>query len=170
MNFQIIFLESAAWSLLWIIMVAISVRIFPFTIEHDYPEAARKVAKLPELTGKHKRNGAIFGVISFVILFGLLIAFAVLMYRGKELLFFRIFIHLWIVCMTWNVVDLVIVDWLLICLLRIKYFVLPGTEDCEGNKDYKFHFIGFLKGIFAMTIVAVLFSGISYFMLRVSKV
>lgn len=54
MNFQIIFLESAAWSLLWIIMVAISVRIFPFTIEHDYPEAARKVAKLPELTGKYK--------------------------------------------------------------------------------------------------------------------
>lgn len=72
--------------------------------------------------------------------------------------------------MTWNVVDLVIVDWLFICLLRIKYFVLPRTEDCEGNKDYKFHFIGFLKGIVAMTIVAVLFSGISYFMIRVSKV
>ena len=132
MNFQIIFLESAAWSLLWILMVAISVRIFPFTIEHDYPEAARKAAKLPELTGKHKRNGAIFGVISFVILFGLLIAFAVLMYIGEELSFFRIFIHLWIVCMTWNVVDLVIVDWLFICLFRIKYFV-PGNRRLRGK-------------------------------------
>ena len=71
--------------------------------------------------------------------------------------------------MTWNVVDLVIVDWLFICLFRIKYLVLPGTEDCEGNKDYKFHFIGFLKGIVAMTIVAVLFSGISYFILGLLK-
>ena len=157
------------WSLLWIIMVSISVRIFPFTIEHDYPEVVRRMAKLPELTKKHKRNGVIFGVISFAILFGLLILFIFLEYRGEELSFFRIFVHLWIVCMTWNVVDLLVVDWMFICILRIKYFVLPGTEECEGNKDYKFHFIGFLKGFFATSIVAVLFSGISYLIVGLLK-
>ena len=71
--------------------------------------------------------------------------------------------------MTWNVVDLLVVDWMFICILRIKYFVLPGTEECEGNKDYKFHFTGFLKGFFAMSIVAVLFSGISYLIVGLLK-
>lgn len=64
--------------------------------------------------------------------------------------------------MTWNVVDLIVVDWLMICKLSVKLFVLPNTEKCNANKDYKFHFIGFLKGCVAMTVIALFFSAISY--------
>ena len=71
--------------------------------------------------------------------------------------------------MAWNVVDLVIVDWLFICLLSFKYFVLPKTENCKGNKNYKFHFIGFLKGFVAMSIVALIFAAVSFFILQLLK-
>lgn len=165
MNIKVILSESIIWSLLWMLGVSVSVRVFPFTIEHDYPEDVRSVANIPEPSKEHKRQGMIFASAAFIILFGLLIAFAIPAYQGQSLSFWKIFAHLWIICMTWNVVDLLVVDWLLICLLSCKYFVLPGTEDCEGNRNYKFHFIGFLKGLVAMSIAAVLCAIISYVIL-----
>ena len=165
MNYQVIIMQSMLWSLLWIIMVSISVRVFPHTIEHDYPDDVRKVANIPELTAEVKKKGLIFAIISFTILIALLLAFAIFQYKGSNFNFVTIFIHLWIICIFWNFTDLIIVDWLFICLLNCKYFVLPGTEDCKENKNYFFHFVGFLKGAVAMTVVALIFSAIAYFIL-----
>lgn len=169
MNFRIILVQSMFWSILWIIMVAISIRVFPFTIEHDYPDDVRKIANIPKPSKKHRRNGIIFATISFVILFGLLTIFAVWQYIGKDFSFWEIFFHLWLVSMSWNFVDLIIVDWLLICILSVKYFVLPGTEQCPSNRNYRFHFIGFLKGFVTMSIISFLLTLISYSILWLLK-
>lgn len=37
------------------------------------------------------------------------------------------------------VIDLVVVDWLVICAWRPRWVVIPGTEDCAGWGDYAFH-------------------------------
>lgn len=37
------------------------------------------------------------------------------------------------------VLDILIVDWLIICTLRPRRLVYPGTEDCAGWHDYGFH-------------------------------
>lgn len=169
LDIKIILIETIIWSGLWMIMVSISVRVFPFTIEHDYPKDVREVANIPKPSKKHKMQGLIFASVNFIILFSLLVAFAILAYKGQELSFWKIFVHLWIICMTWNIVDLVIVDWLFICLLSCRYFVLPKTENCKGNKNYKFHFIGFLKGFVVMSIVAIIFTTISFFVLKLLK-
>lgn len=166
MDYQVIIMQSIVWSILWIIMVSISVRVFPHTIEHDYPDDVRKVANIPELTAEVKKKGLIFAIISFTIIIALLLAFAIFQYKESTYTFATIFIHLWIICIFWNFTDLIIVDWIFICLLNCKYFVLPGTEDCKGNKNYYFHFVGFLKGAVAMTVVALIFSAIAYFILR----
>ncbi|AGT44905.1 hypothetical protein TPE_2431 [Treponema pedis str. T A4] len=42
--------------------------------------------------------------------------------------------------------------------------MLPKTKNCKGNKNYKFHFIGFLKGF-----VAIIFTTISFFVLKLLK-
>lgn len=166
LNFRNIILEAFIWSFLWVILVSISVRIFPFTIEHDYPEDVRKVAAIKPPSGSHKLKGYIFAGLSFFILMGMLIAFSVYEYNLYKLNIFKIFFHIWIIFMTWNMVDLIVVDWLFICLFSCKYFVLPGTEDCNGNKNYKFHAIGFVKGIFAMSILSVICLLFSYLILR----
>lgn len=36
-------------------------------------------------------------------------------------------------------IDLVVVDWLIICWWRPDWVVIPGTEDCAGWGDYMFH-------------------------------
>ncbi len=159
-------LEALLWSVIWMLFVAVSVRVFPFTIEHDYPEEVRRVAKLQKPSPKQRWQGAAWGAVGLTILFGLLVIFAVTRFAGQIPSFWSVFAYLWVICMAWNLVDLILVDWLLICTLSVRCFVLPGTEQCEANKDYAFHFIGFLKGCVAMTIVALLFSGVSYGIIR----
>ncbi|PID66034.1 MAG: hypothetical protein CR975_05005 [Gammaproteobacteria bacterium] len=166
MNFTIIFTEGIIWSLLWIIFVGVCVRIFPFTIEHDYPEDVRKIANVPKPEKTQKRLGILFGIAGLSIAFILLLLFVFIHYSKQNVSFFDLFAHLWIICITWNIVDLLIVDWLFICTLSLKFFMLPGTENYPGNKNYKFHFVGFLKGFIVMSIVAAFFAALSYPIIR----
>jgi len=52
-----------------------------------------------------------------------------------------------IVFLTFNLFDLLIADWIVFSTLRPKPIVLPGTEGMPGYRDYRFHFVGFLKGL-----------------------
>lgn len=155
-------MESIIWSALWAFFVIISVRIFPFTIAHDYPEEVRNIANIQKPSSKQKLQGLLLGIIGLSIMFGLLIVFSLTHFNKQNLSFLNIFKYLWLICMTWNVIDLLIIDWLMICTFSVKLFVLPNTENCKGNRDYRFHFIGFLKGCITMTLTAFIFSGISY--------
>jgi hypothetical protein len=49
--------------------------------------------------------------------------------------------------LVFNIFDLLILDWLFFCTLKPRLMVLPGTEGMPGYRDYRFHFIGFLKGL-----------------------
>ena len=46
-----------------------------------------------------------------------------------------------------NLYDLLILDWLFFCTIQPRSMVLPGTEGMAAYRDYRFHFIGFLKGL-----------------------
>ena len=74
--------------------------------------------------------------------------------------------YIFIIAMTWNVVDLLVMDWLIVCTITPKWIVLRGTEGCKGYKDYFFHFKGFLVGCVYTALMALLFSGIDYAVLR----
>jgi hypothetical protein len=49
--------------------------------------------------------------------------------------------------LVFNLFDLLILDWLLFCTIRPRWLVLPGTEGMAGYRDYRFHLIGFIKGL-----------------------
>lgn len=49
--------------------------------------------------------------------------------------------------LVFNTFDLLVLDWLLFCTLQPRIMVLPGTEGMAGYHDYRFHFIGFVKGL-----------------------
>lgn len=165
MNYKIIILESIIWSVLWMVMISIAIRKYPFTLEHDYPEDVRKVANIKQPSKSEKIKGMVFSVVSILLLFGLLIVFAILHGKSDALNFQNSFFHIWIVSMSWNVIDLIIVDWILICKFSCKLFMLPGTETYAGNKHYLFHFKGFLKGLIAMSIFALTATSFAYVIL-----
>ena len=49
--------------------------------------------------------------------------------------------------LVFNIFDLIVLDWLFFCTIQPRQMVLPGTEGMPGYRDYRFHFIGFLKGL-----------------------
>jgi hypothetical protein len=51
-----------------------------------------------------------------------------------------------------NLVDWLILDWLIFCTITPAFAVLPGTEGMAGYKNYGMHFRGFLIG----TVLAIL--------------
>jgi hypothetical protein len=63
-----------------------------------------------------------------------------------------------------NLFDLLILDWLLFCTIQPRMMVLPGTQGMAGYRDYRFHFVGFLKGLgfclFGGLVIAALWAGV----------
>lgn len=59
--------------------------------------------------------------------------------RGWTCRFGSVFLHtlgiLWVI----NVVDVVIVDWLIFVAIQPRFVILPGTEGLAGYGDYRFH-------------------------------
>lgn len=52
-----------------------------------------------------------------------------------------------IVLFVFNTYDLLILDLFLFCTIQPSIMVLPGTKGMAAYRDYRFHFIGFLKGL-----------------------
>ena len=159
-------LEAAAWSLLWIALVALLVFKFPHLIAHDYPADIREAAHIPEPTEHQKKAGAVVMAAGWLILLGTLAAPAFIHYGAARVPFLTIFLHLWIMGFVWNAVDLLIVDWLIVCTIRPRCIVPAGTENCAGWKDYGFHFKGFLHGFVYLSLIPLVVAALSYAVLR----
>jgi hypothetical protein len=64
----------------------------------------------------------------------------------------------WAIMLAGNVFDLLILDWLMFCTITPSFVVIKGTEGNRGYKNYRFHFVGFLKGILITFIICVITS------------
>lgn len=160
--FAAVLLEGLAWSVLWILILLIMFFRYPWLLVHDYPADARAACQLAEPTAERKRAGLVYTVCAWVILLATLLAMGLAHYGAAPVSFLRIFLHLWSICFMWNVVDLLVMDWLLFCTITPKWVILPGTEHCAGYKDYKFHFTGFLHGCVYMTLFGLVLAGMDY--------
>jgi hypothetical protein len=63
--------------------------------------------------------------------------------------------------MTFNLCDLLILDWLLFGVFLPQWAILPGTEGLAGDKDYGFAFKGFLKGCVISVVIGLLVAGLA---------
>lgn len=154
------------WSVMWSVYVFLILKCYPFSMLHDYPKDIQAAAAIDKPTKEQEKATKRFGAVGGLIIFVVLLLFGLLRFYTEQVSFVQVLIYLFIVAMTWNVVDLLVMDWLIVCTITPKWVVIRGTEDCKGYKDYLFHFKGFLIGCVYTTIMAVLFSGIDYGILR----
>ena len=152
-------IEGVIWSVLWIIYVYIIVVRFPWEMLHDYPEDIQKASNLPKETPAQKRSAKMFSVLGSIIIFSTLIAFGLHWFSAVPATFFKVFGYIFIIAMSWNVIDLLVMDWLVICRITPKWVVIQGTEGCRGYHDYWFHIKGSLVGM-VLAIPAALIAGI----------
>ena len=162
----IAFVEGMFWSVLWIIYVYVIVTRYPWQMLHDYPEDIQKAATLPPPTKQQNKSAKLFGLIGSLIIFATLIAFGLLQVSRVQTGFGHVLLFISVIAMIWNVVDLLVMDWLIICRITPKWVVLEGTEGCRGYKDYFYHFKGFLIGCVYTAIMSIIITGIDYFILK----
>lgn len=108
------------------------------------------------MSDSDRRVKRVAGIVTLVLLSGILVTamFRLGQLKGGALTFTEVALSTFIVFMVFNLVDLLLIDWLLVATVRPRFVVLPGTEHLAGYGDYGFYFRGFLKGIVGGLVVS----------------
>ncbi len=145
----LILLYGLLLSVLFSAIILSMVLVNPRLMLQDYPKDIQAV--VPPKTAVEKRQTLYWGVPLWVFLLGCptLAALSVKAANGS---FLEIFVAAFGVLFLSNLVDWLILDWLIFCTITPTFVVLPGTEGMAGYKNYGMHFRGFLIG----TVLAIL--------------
>ncbi len=143
------------------ILVIVSLRWNPEIWVHDYPPEVQAV--LPPKSALAKRQTVWVAVVMFAIIFGSLglLIWRVIAGQGGFPGFWPIAAALWIAMQSFNLIDLLIVDWLIVETWRPRFVLVPGAEALYARRFYGFHFRGFLKGFVGITIASLLIAGLA---------
>ncbi|MCL4869921.1 MAG: hypothetical protein KJ063_13210 [Anaerolineae bacterium] len=125
----------------------------------DYPEAIK--AKVGPISEKAKRQRAWFALLFFPLTFGfpLLVVWRLSLIVG-DVGFAAAFLMVFILFFLFNLIDLLVVDWLIAVYLRPSFLILPGIEGMAEYHDYGYHFRAFLIGLIFCLVSGVVIGGI----------
>lgn len=127
-------------------------------MSRGFPPALK--AAIRPLTGPEKRKAVVWGAPLLALM--LLVPVAYMGYAAVALN--QGFLQNWwegfLILFSFNVVDLVVIDWLVICFLTPKFLVAPGTEGHPGYKDYGFHFRAALKGTVLVAVMSLVMAAL----------
>jgi hypothetical protein len=113
-----------------------------------YPKQIREI--VPPKSRKERRMSVLFGLVIGVPYT------VVLLWRTATLgthSFRELFAYAFGVLFIFNLFDLLILDWLIVCWIEPRWAILPGTEHIVLPKQYLHHFKGFLMGTVGLAVV-----------------
>lgn len=145
-------LFSAAASAYIILMLWVNPRFF---LRH-YPAKIRNSA--PPLKGRERLQAKIFGV-PFVAALFLVPFFSAMNGRSHspaDVSFAGLFLHAFAVASAFNLVDLLILDWLMMCTFPPRFATIPGTSHLNARGNYFHHFRGFMIGTLLSAVVGLI--------------
>jgi hypothetical protein len=112
----------------------------------DYPpDIKAKFGPLDARTERQKKVVAAVLVLVIVVTLGWMVWAMPQASLPQD--FISVFVAAFAAAFTFNLIDLLILDWLMFVTWRPSFIVLPGTEGMAGYRDYGFHFHGFLIGL-----------------------
>ena len=152
-------LVNGVWlSLALVVTMVLSARLAADMWVGDYPPDIRE--KYGPMSARAARLRPFVAVVFFLIVLAVpLLGLAALRSGGMQVTFLPALVFGAIALLVFNVFDLLILDWLLFCTIQPRMMVLPGTEGMAGYRDYRFHFIGFLKGLGFCAVVGLVVAG-----------
>jgi len=153
-----IILDGLVLSAIASIFILITMGVNPRIWLQDYPQDIQ--ARVPPKTEKEKRLSLALGIPFLVLLVAVpFVSTLVLKNQHQDTLsYLSLVIHAFGVVFVFNVVDWLVLDWLMFCTITPGFVVISGSEGAEGYKNYMFHFRGFLIGT-TLSVVAGLIIG-----------
>ena len=146
------------------VMIIGSLYVNPEMWAHDAPPDIK--ARIGPISERAKRQRTLFAIPFFGALGAILVVALVQlrMFAGGNLTFLPTFVMLYTMLMIFNLVDLLVIDWLIIETIRPKAFELPRLGELAGVRHYGFHLRGFVIGsvglLLLSLIVAVVTAGL----------
>jgi hypothetical protein len=143
----------------WILL---SLRFNPRLWIQDYPKDIQN--QVPPKTIQEKRQSLFFGVPFLIVLVSVPLISCILIKRQSAAVTFpSLFLNAFGIGFFFNLIDLVLIDWIIFCTVTPKFLVISGTEGMAGYKDYGFHFRPFLVGTILSVILGAIIALIVYF-------
>jgi hypothetical protein len=135
-------LLSVAASTYLLVLLRFNPRMF---LKH-FPKEIRKI--IPPKSEKERRMSILLGVPLGLLFVGFTFASAMLWRASAQgsPSFWELFAHVFGLFFLFNLVDLLILDWLIVCRFTPSWLIIPGTEHIVMPKEYLYHFKGFLTG------------------------
>ena len=129
----------------------------------DYPDEIQE--RVPPKTDQEKRNSLVVGIPFLLLLFAVPFISTLTLQRqhGSEIPFHYLSLNAFGVGFIFNLIDLLVLDWLIFCLITPRFLVIPGTEEMKAYKDYGYHFRGFLIGMVISIAAGLVIGGIVMF-------
>jgi len=153
-------LHGLALSLIASLYIIVTFKIDPRIWLQDYPQSIQDL--LPPKDDREKRLSLILGIPFLLLLFGVpLVSTILLRNHNPDFSYFSLVLNAFGVAFFFNVVDWLVLDWLMFCTITPAFIVLPGSEGSPGYQDYKYHFRGFLIGSALSIISGLIFGGIA---------
>ena len=140
--------DGALLSVVASICLLLLLRFNPRLFLGHYPKEIREI--VPPRSKKERRMSILLG-----LLIGAPFASA-LFWRTATVeshSFWERFAYAFGVLFMFNIVDLLILDWLIVCKFKLRWVVLPGTEHIAMPIPYLHHFKEFLMGTVGLVIV-----------------
>jgi hypothetical protein len=141
-----ILLDGLLLSLTASLLLILGLIINPRLYLQDYPEEIQ--AAVPPKTPAEKRQGLLVG-IPFLLTLLLVPFFSTLALKqagGDSAGFVSLFTNAFGILFIFNLVDWLLLDWLMFCTITPKFLVIPGTAGMAAYQDYGYHFRAFLIG------------------------
>ena len=128
------------------IIMIISAAAAPDMWVGDYPPDIRQ--KYGPMSPRAARLRPFVAVLFFLVVLVIpILGLSALSAREGQVAFLPAFAFSALTLLVFNVFDLIVLDWILFCTIQPRQMILPSTEGMAGYRDYRFHFIGFLKGL-----------------------
>lgn len=128
----------------------------------DYPpDIKEKFGPMSTQTHKVKK---IVGPSVIFLFFGVVI-WAIVQWdntHAEPMTFLQAFLSSFLIFTLFNLVDLLILDWLIFVTIQPRRIILPGTEGMAGYKDYAFHFYAFLKGVALSAVMSLIVAVVAW--------
>jgi hypothetical protein len=145
-NVRDVLIDGAVLSLLASLYLVAVLWFNPRLFLQDYPAPIQ--AAVPPKTEQEKRLSLIVGLpfLLLLLVVPLLSTLAFMRRSGGDVTFLAAFFHAFGVIFAFNVVDWLLLDWLVFCTLTPRFLVIPGSEGMAAYKDYFYHFRAFCVG------------------------
>jgi hypothetical protein len=164
LNITRIIVDGAILSVLASLFIIVTLRLNPRIWLQDYPKDVQ--AKVLPKTPQEKHLSLVLGIPFLLLLVAIpFVSSLTMKYQTQgQIPFWVLFINSFSVAFIFNLVDWLILDWLMFCTITPGFLVITGTEGMAGYKDYLFHFRGFLIGSVLSAIAGLVIATIVLFL------